>query len=180
MGADSSMTSTAAATPAVASTSPDPQTPGSTPARSARIGWYVIIGAIVVGSVMGVFLFTRAKDSDIAIRQWMATYKERGPTLSGTACVSDVLAWFHESCDAPIEMCIQAVPMAVGHCLKTIDRSEDCKAIGTELKPDQWSFKKCQEAGVDRKSKKPLIKACTAAWDALDTFCRSGQRGVAL
>ena len=37
-----------------------------------------------------------------------------------------------------------------------------------------------EEMGVDKTSPKPAKESCTLAWRAFDTWCKSGQKGVAL
>ena len=68
----------------------------------------------------------------------------------------------------------------MSHCLAAADRQADCKALGNDEKPSQWAYERCSERGIDKKARKPIKESCTSAWRAFDTFCKSGQRGVAL
>jgi len=163
-----------------ANTSLERPAPTGDAPRSAKVAWIVIGITIAFGCAMGVFLFLRAKSSDIALRQWMHTYDTRGSDMSAVDCVHDVIHWFDTQCDAPAEMCLQAVPMGVAHCLHARDRKDECTAVGADLKDEKWGFRKCKEMGIDKSSKKAVTKSCTAAWDALDTFCKSHQQGVVL
>lgn len=108
------------------------------------------------------------------------SFGERGKPADGIGCVNLVLDWFKGECEAPGRICLDAVPRAMAHCLAAADRTADCAAIGNDQKPSQWAFDRCSERGVDKKSRKPIKESCTMAWRSLDTFCKSGQKGVAL
>lgn len=150
------------------------------PQRSARIGWIVIGLAITIGLVMGFIVYFRASDGSVGIMTWRKTYAERGKTLTATQCVTDVIHWFENDCTAPARMCVDAVSYGVADCLAASDRTEECALVGNTMKPSQWAYERCKEVGVDKKSPKPIKESCTMAWRALDTFCKSGQKGVVL
>lgn len=153
---------------------------GGEPARNAKAAWIVIGIAMLVGAALGVFVYLRAADGSVVIAHDFKAMRERGAQLDANACVEESLAWFNDRCDAVGKMCIDAVPRMVGECLAAQDRSQACAAIGNDLKPSQWAYDRCKALGIDRKSEKPVKESCTLAWRALDSWCKSGQKGVAL
>ncbi|MFO0748798.1 MAG: hypothetical protein U1F43_24505 [Myxococcota bacterium] len=148
--------------------------------RSGKVGWIVIGLAIAIGLVMGVVVYFRASSGSMQITEWRKSYATRGQTMTATACVSDVIHFFEEDCTAPARMCLDAVSYGVADCLAARDRAEECKPIGNSMKPAQWAYERCKEVGVDKTSPKAIKESCTTAWRALDTFCKSGQKGVVL
>lgn len=153
---------------------------GGEPARSAKAAWIVIGIAMLIGAALGVFVYLRAADGSVVIAHDFKAMRERGAQLEAEACVEESLAWFNDRCDAVGKMCIDAVPRMVGECLAARDRSATCAEIGNDLKPSQWAYDRCKALGIDRKSEKPVKESCTLAWRALDSWCKSGQKGVAL
>jgi len=148
--------------------------------RSAKAAWLVIGTAISIGLVLGVFVYVRAANGSVAIASEFRAMRQRGATMDAEACVETSLAWFSTTCDAVGKMCIDAVPRMVGECLAAKDRSAACARIGNDLKPSQWAYHRCQQLGIDKKSPKAVKESCTLAWRAYDSWCKSGQRGVAL
>lgn len=148
--------------------------------RNARAARIVVWGAIAFGSAIGVFVYFSASRASMDVWKQVEGFTERGRAVSGEGCVSAVLDWFGDECAAPGRICLDAVPRAMGNCLAAIDRQADCEVIGNDQKPSQWAFERCAERGVDRKSRKPVKESCTMAWRSFDTFCKSGQKGVAL
>ncbi len=136
--------------------------------------------AVAIGLGLGVFVYNRAASGSVEIAHDYKVMRERGATLSAEGCVEASLEWFRHRCDAVGKMCIDAVPRMVGECLAAQDRSEACIANGNDLKPSQWAYQHCAEMGIDRKSKKAVKESCTQAWRAFDSWCKSGQQGVAL
>lgn len=136
--------------------------------------------AIAIGAVLGVFVYQRASSGSVAIAQEYGAMRELGKSVDGEGCVTASLEWFKERCDAVGKMCIDAVPRIVGECLSAKDRTAACEKNGNDLKPSQWAYEKCAGLGIDKKSKKPAKESCTMAWRAFDSWCKSGQRGVAL
>lgn len=156
-------------------------TPHETPpARSAKVAWYVIGACCVIGAGLGAWTYFRAADGAEHVGEKMREMRQKGVALDGVACVNEALDWHDHTCDAPGRMCIDAVPRVVGECLAARDRSELCQEIGNDEKPSQWAYNKCKARGIDRKSKKGVKESCTQAWRALDSWCKSGQKGVAL
>jgi hypothetical protein len=151
-----------------------------TPTRSGKAAWIVIGTAIAIGLALGVFVYKRASAGSVSIAQEYQTMRERGLQLDAEGCVTASLEWFRNECDAVGKMCIDAVPRMVGECLAAKDRSEACAANGNDLKPSQWAYQHCLELGIDKKSRKPAKESCTLAWRAFDSWCKSGQTGVAL
>ena len=148
--------------------------------RNARMARIVVWGAIGLGSIVGMFVYFNASRASMDVWRQVETFGSKGTTVSGTGCVSAVLDWFTDECAAPGRICLDAVPRAMGNCLVAQDRSEDCVALGNDTKPSQWAFDRCRERGIDKKARKPVKESCTLAWRSLDTFCKSGQKGVAL
>ena len=154
--------------------------PAGPEVRSARVAWIVIGVAMLIGAALGVFVYLRAADGSVVIAHDFKAMRERGAQLEAEACVEESLAWFNDRCDAVGKMCIDAVPRMVGECLAARDRSAACGRIGNDLKPSQWAYDRCKAIGIDRHSKKPVKESCTLAWRAFDSWCKSGQKGVAL
>lgn len=150
------------------------------PVRSARMAWIVIGTCCVIGSVLGATTYFRAADGAEHVGQKMVDMRLRGASIDGVACVNETLDWHDKVCDAPGRMCIDAVPKVVGECLAGQDRTALCIELGNDDKPSQWAYNKCKARGVDRKSRKGVKESCTQAWRALDSYCKSGQKGVAL
>jgi hypothetical protein len=148
--------------------------------RSGKTAWVVIGVAVAIGLGLGFFVYQRAASGSLEIATDYKAMRERGATLSAAGCVEASLEWFNTRCDAVGKMCIDAVPRMVGECLAAQDRSAACEENGNDLKPSQWAYQHCAEMGIDRKSKKPVKESCTQAWRAFDSWCKSGQTGVAL
>jgi hypothetical protein len=149
-------------------------------ARSGKAARWVILGSLTLGCLIGTWVYFSASRASIAVWDEIETFGTRGKALSGPACVSASLDWFRDTCAAPGRICLDAVPRAVSHCLAAADRAADCQALGNDEKPSQWAYERCAERGIDRKARKPIKESCTSAWRAFDTYCKSGQRGVAL
>jgi hypothetical protein len=159
----------------VTEASPPPAQPSG-----GRVARWVILGALAIGTLIGTWVYFSATRASITVWDQIETFTTRGRTLSGPDCVGASLDWFRDTCSAPGRICLDAVPRAVSHCLAAGDRTADCTALGNNEKPSQWAYERCAERGIDRKARKPIKESCTSAWRAFDTFCKSGQRGVAL
>jgi hypothetical protein len=158
------------------------QTPAPTtsPDRGSRAARIVVWGAVALGCLIGTYVYFSASRASVDVWKQVEDFSTKGKTVDGPGCVTSVLDWFNDTCAAPGRICLDAVPRAMAHCLAAADRTADCVALGNDQKPSQWAFEKCSERGIDRKSRKPIKESCTMAWRALDTFCKSGQKGVAL
>jgi hypothetical protein len=150
------------------------------PVRSGKVAWIVIGLSMLVGAVLGVFVYIRAANGSLEIANDYKDMRARGATMSADECVATGIDWFNNRCGAVGKMCIDAVPRIVGECLAAKDRSEACLANGNDLKSSQWAYQHCAQMGIDKKSKKPVKESCTLAWRAFDSWCKSGQTGVAL
>lgn len=148
--------------------------------RSGKTGLWVVAACIFVGSGLGVYVYFDASRATIEVSRELDGWLARGKSLEADACVGGVLDWFDGTCRAPGRICLDAVPRAVGNCLAGADRTARCAELGPDQKSSQWAFEQCQSRGVDRSSPKPVRESCTLAWRALDTYCKSGQKGVAL
>lgn len=133
-----------------------------------------------MGSALGVYVYFSATGASARVGTELESFFERGKSMSGVGCVNAVLDWFNDECAAPGRICLDAVPMAMGNCLVAQDRTADCEALGNDEKSSQWAFERCSERGIDKKTRKPVRESCTFAWRSIDTFCKSGQKGVAL
>lgn len=153
---------------------PQPET------RSARMAWIIIISTMVLGAGLGALVYFRASAGSLEIGHELKAIRAQGVNLEAEACVGASLDWYQTACDAPGKMCIDAVPRLVGECLAAKDRTDACVRLGNAMKPSQWAYEHCKERGIDRSSKRPLKESCTQAWRALDSYCKSGQKGVAL
>lgn len=153
---------------------------GIAPVRSGKWGWIVVGSCMVVGAVLGVLNLVIAVNSADEITRKTEEMRKRGAVISGFECVTETLDWHDNTCDAVAKMCIDSVPRIVAECLAAQDRTALCAEIGNDEKPSQWAYNKCKARGVDRKSKKGIKESCTQAWRALDSWCKSGQKGVAL
>ena len=161
-----------------------PVTPASPPApgeqRNGKIAWMIIGAAMVIGAGLGVLVYLRAADGSVVIAHDFREIRTRGANLDADGCVEASIEWFSTSCAAVGKMCIDAVPRMVGECLAAKDRAADCTKIGNDMKPSQWAYARCKALGIDKGSKKPVKESCTLAWRAYDSWCKSGQKGVAL
>ncbi len=150
------------------------------PVRSARMAWIVIGACCVIGGALGAITYFRAANGAEHVGEKLREMRVRGSVVDGFTCIDETLKWHDTVCDAPGRMCIDAVPRVVGECLAGQDRATLCQEIGNNDKPSQWAYNKCKARGIDRKSKKGIKESCTQAWRALDSWCKSGQKGVAL
>lgn len=150
------------------------------PPRSAKFAWIVISIAMVIGTVLGVFVYLSASSGAVEIAKDYQLMRKRGAALTAEQCVEAGIEWFNTGCGAVGRMCIDAVPNVVAECLAAKDRSEACVANGNNLKSSQWAYQHCLALGIDKKSKKPVKESCTLAWRAFDSWCKSGQTGVSL
>lgn len=153
---------------------------GNAAPRSGKAGLWVVAACILVGSGLGVYVYFDATRATITISHELDGWHAKGKSLDADACVGGVLDWFDATCRAPGRICLDAVPRAVGNCLAATDRAARCAELGPDQKSAQWAFDQCRQRGIDRSSPKPVRESCTLAWRALDTYCKSGQKGVAL
>jgi len=151
---------------------------GQSKNSGGRSAWIVIGGALLLGTVLSVFVvYPNLKQSAAAIADEMHTLDRIGADLTVEQCVEHVIDWY-QRCDVMPSMCLQEVPKAVAHCLRAKDRAAECAPYVALPPTSQWTFHRCAEHGIDKSSKRELTKSCTAAWRALDQYCKSGQRGV--
>jgi len=140
----------------------------------------VIGGCMVVGAALGVFTLFESKRGAENVVTAMQKARKAGANVDAETCVALALDWHDRDCDAPGKMCLDAVPKLVGECLAAKDRTASCVALGNDEKPSQWAYNRCKARGIDRASKKGIKESCTSAWRALDSYCKSNQKGVAL
>ncbi|TNF37500.1 MAG: hypothetical protein EP329_03090 [Deltaproteobacteria bacterium] len=143
-----------------------------------RTAWIVVGSALLIGTLLAVFVvYPNMKASAISIGQDLAELDTKGASMTAEQCVENAVTWF-ENCDVMPSMCLQEVPTSVARCLHAKDRTAECKPY-LEMPPrSQWTFERCKERGIEKSSSKELTKSCTAAWRALDQYCKTGQKGV--
>ncbi|RMG98037.1 MAG: hypothetical protein D6705_07155 [Deltaproteobacteria bacterium] len=138
----------------------------------------VVLGVVAVVAVaMGILATYRYGQSEAHFREIQAEMDAKGPNLDVEGCVDAVLSW-HASCSANKPLCDHGVPKIMTHCLAGRDRSEACAKIEGRSARAQWVFDRCAERGTPCKSRKKC--PCADAFRALDSFCRHGQKGVAM
>ena len=133
------------------------------------------IGVLVV--VLGVLGFWRYRVSERFFATSLGEIDTVAPSLDVEGCVTRVLQW-HGTCEANKPLCDNGVPQAMTHCLVGADRSSTCAELDLSSAQAQWVFAKCLDRGTPCKSRKAC--PCADAYRALDSFCRHGQKGVAL
>ena len=141
-----------------------------------RLSW--VLGTVAVLAVaMGVLATVRYGESERHFRTIQREMDEKGPTLDVEGCVDAVLAW-HARCEANKPLCDHGVPKVMTHCLAGRDRSAACAEIAGRSARAQWAFDRCEARGTPCKSRKKC--PCADAFRAFDSFCRHGQKGVAM
>lgn len=128
--------------------------------------------------VLGVAAYWRYTVSENHFAETLAEMDRRGPALDVEGCIDAVLEW-HGRCEANKPLCDNGVPQVMTHCLIAQDRTEACEALdpGASAKA-QWVYVSCLERDTPCRSKKHC--PCADAYRSLDSFCRHGQKGVAL
>jgi hypothetical protein len=145
-------------------------------AKTARI---VISALLILGTGMGFLLYFKVfKTYSVEATSFRDEMNERGKELSVEECAEAGLAFF-ERCESPPELCHKAITEGVVHCLSARDRTAECGPYADEQMTRSWTFEKCTSLGIEKRAKN-LTKSCTRAWDALDQFCKSGQKGAIL
>ena len=129
--------------------------------------------------VLGVAAYWRYTVSENYFAQSLADMDRRGPTLDVEGCIDAVLDW-HGRCEANKPLCDNGVPQVMTHCLIAQDRTQACEELmAAEASASaQWVYLTCYERDTPCRSKKHC--PCADAYRALDSFCRHGQKGVAL
>lgn len=134
-----------------------------------------LLGALVL--VLGVGAYWRYTVSENAFAEAQREMDRVGPSLDTEGCVTAVLEW-HGRCAANKPMCDDGVPRVMTHCLIGADRSDDCEQLDLSSSKAQWVFERCEDRGTPCTNRKTC--ACANAYRAVDSFCRHGQKGVAL
>ncbi len=134
------------------------------------------MGVLIV--VLGVAAYWRYTVSENHFAKTLAQMDRQGQTLSVEGCIDAVLSW-HERCEANKPLCDNGVPQVMTHCLIAQDRTQACEQLDKEASASaQWVYLTCFERQTPCRSKKHC--PCADAYRALDSFCRHGQKGVAL
>lgn len=143
-----------------------------------RNAWLLIGGLVLIGTLLSIFVvFPNLKSSALTIQTKVESLDEAGKSLDTEGCVKNVVTWY-AGCDAMPTMCLQEVPRAMAHCLKAKDRTEECLPYETQQADAHWTFERCETAGFGKDAKSDTRKACTAAWRAVDQFCKTHQKAV--
>lgn len=133
----------------------------------------ITILAIAMG-VVGYLQLVRSRDHFEVTTQKMDAI---GKTVDTEGCITAVLGW-HGNCAANKPLCDNGVPMVMTHCLQGRDRASTCESLDLSSAKATWVFKQCEERGTPCFNRKTC--ACASAYRAIDSFCRHGQKGVAL
>lgn len=136
---------------------------------------FSIMGIVVI--LCGVTAYWRYTVSETWFAESLPAMSEFGKTVDTEGCVDASVRW-HGACDANKPLCDNGVPRAMTHCLMADDRSEVCSEMSHESAKATWVFKRCADRGTPCKGRKRC--PCADAYRALDSFCRHGQKGVAL
>ncbi|MGB1016254.1 MAG: hypothetical protein ACPG4T_19110 [Nannocystaceae bacterium] len=152
----------------------------------------VVIAIVVLAVGLGVLANWRYTQSENQIRQALSTFDQSGGSMDVEQCIDAVITWHDDTCDANLVLCDHAIPMAMVHCLEGQDRKQYCDGLdrtgsfiddeGNEVSHDvasgQWVYYSCLRRGSECKKRKKC--PCADAYRAIDSFCRSEQRGVHL
>ena len=126
---------------------------------------------------LGITAYWRYTVSENWFAASLPKLEEAGKSLDTEGCVDAVLEW-HNTCDANKPLCDNGVPRALTHCLMADDRTETCEEHGDQPASAKWVFQTCADRGTPCKNRKKC--PCADAYRAIDSFCRHGQKGVAL
>ncbi len=128
--------------------------------------------------VLGFAAYWRYTVSENYFAESLAEMDDKGKQLDTEGCIDAVLEW-HERCEANKPLCDNGIPQVMTHCLVAQDRTNACEDIDTDASASaQWVYMSCYERQSPCRSKKHC--PCADAYRALDSFCRHGQKGVAL
>lgn len=139
----------------------------------------LVLGSMaVVVIVLGVAAYWRYTVSENHFAATLADMDRRGGQLDAEGCIDAVLEW-HAVCEANKPLCDNGVPQVLTHCLIARDRTDACEQIDTTASASaKWVYLTCYERDTPCRNKKHC--PCADAYRALDSFCRHGQKGVAL
>lgn len=134
-----------------------------------------VVAVLVV--VLGVLAYWRFTVSEKHFAGVLTEMDRTGPTVDTEGCVTAVLQW-HATCDANRPLCDDGVPRVITHCLLGADRSETCNELDLGSAKAQWVYGRCESRGTPCRDRKKC--PCADAYRTIDSFCRHGQKGVAL
>ncbi len=139
----------------------------------------IIFGLSVV---LGVLAYWRYTVSERHLHEVFATMDQKGTQLSAEGCITEVLNWHREGCAAMQSMCDHAIPMVLTRCLVGKDRSNYCDNLDIREASKKWTYRMCKERGISPKdgTKRRFVKACGNAYGSIESFCKSGQKGVVM
>ncbi len=133
---------------------------------------WVVGGLLAASVILGGLTFVRYQGSERLVRATAADLGDRGRTLGGEECVSQVLAW-GQRCPAMKVVCDEAVRPLVRTCLQAADRTDYCRSLGPRL-DTHFSFARCRERGYPRSN-----HLCAEAYLAVVGHCMSLTGGQA-
>jgi len=138
----------------------------------------LVLGAIsILAVVLGVLAFWRLSLSEQHVARVLVEMDRKGPTLDTEGCIGAVLDW-HSNCEADAASCDYGVAPVLTHCLVGADRSATCEGLDLSSAKAEWVHQACFDRGTPCRDRKHC--ACADAYRAIDSFCRHGQKGVAL
>jgi len=138
----------------------------------------VLGGMAILVVVLGFAAYWRYTVSENYFAESLAEMDHQGTQLDTEGCIDAVLEW-HGRCEANKPLCDNGIPQVMTHCLIAQDRTKACEQIDTTASASaKWVYNSCFERQSPCRSKKHC--PCADAYRALDSFCRHGQKGVAL
>lgn len=145
--------------------------------RSGPPLWMVLLGLGVIVVGMAFLARQRYVASEQHFRVAQGEFDALGKTATVEACIDAVLTW-RRRCTADGPLCHDGIPRMMHHCLAGQDRTAACQGLDLSSASAQWVFRSCRDRGTacQKSGKCP----CADAYRALDSFCRHGQRGVAM
>ncbi|MCA9695798.1 MAG: hypothetical protein KC636_39840, partial [Myxococcales bacterium] len=140
---------------------------------SSEQGWQgpslrLVLGSVaVISIIMGVLAFRVYSRSERQISGAIETFMADGRELTADQCVTRVVDWYFQDCDANLVMCADSVTRAMGACLGAQDRTRECELLEQTgaLDPNhgdvlaearehkvgsgQWVFYTCKARGTE-------------------------------
>jgi hypothetical protein len=140
----------------------------------------VLGGAACVSVILGVFAYWRYAGSEAYVAQGMERMDALGRSASALECVDGALDWA-EHCEengTNHAVCLHAIKVQMAHCLVGQDRAESCLEYTTKPEGGRWVQETCEARGQRCVNKREC--GCAEAFRALQSFCSTGQKAVAM
>lgn len=136
--------------------------------------------AACLSLVFGWLAYKRYADSEAYVSVGMEAMDALGPTVDSLGCVDAALEW-HNGCEANDTnqaVCLHAVKIQMAHCLVGQDRAPACEEFTAKPEGGKWVQETCAERGQKCVNKREC--GCAEAFRALQSFCFTGQKSVAM